>query len=80
MQPSDLEVLPATGDLYITDGANPKLLIMDAQGKPKALHHLSKSDFPQPEGISFSPSGELYLSSEGDKGSGLIARVEVAGE
>lgn len=78
MQPSDIDIHPTTGELYITDGANPKLLIIDAQGTPKALHHLSKSDFQQPEGITFTPNGELYISSEGGKGSGVIARVEVS--
>ena len=78
IQPSDIDIHPTTGDLYITDGANPKLLIMDARGTPKALHHLSKSDFEQPEGITFTPGGELYISSEGGNGAGVIARVEVS--
>jgi uncharacterized protein YjiK len=77
MQPSDLAVHPTTGDIYITDGANPKLLIMDANGKKKEVHPLSKSAFEQPEGISFTPDGELFISSEGGNGAGVIAKVEV---
>jgi len=80
MQPSEIAIHPTTGDLYITDGANPKLLIMDTSGSPKALHHLSKSDFKQPEGIAFTPGGELYISSEGGKGKGIIARVALAAD
>lgn len=67
IQPSDIDIHPITGDLYITDG-----------GTPKVVHRLSKSDFEQPEGITLTPNGELYISSEGDKGAGIIARVEVS--
>lgn len=77
MQPADIEVHPTTGDLYIIEGANPKLLIMDAKGNPKKLYTLSKSDFKQPEGIAFTPNGELYISSEGGNDAGILARVEI---
>lgn len=77
MQPSDLEVHPTTGDLYITEGASPKLLIMDAEGNKKHLYRLSTSDFPQAEGITFTPDGELFISNEGKGGSGTIVNVQV---
>lgn len=77
MQPSDIAVHPTTGDLYIVDGPRPKLLIMDAQGFSKKVYNLSKSDFKQPEGLSFTPAGELYISSEGGNGAGVLAKVEI---
>ena len=77
IQPSDLEVHPGTGDIYVVDGSNPKLLVMGQNGTKKGLYQLSDSDFTQPEGISFSETGELFISNEGKKGSGNILKVSV---
>ena len=78
MRPSDLAIHPATGDLYILDGEEPKLLIMGADGKHKKLLHMNKSDFHLAEGISFTPSGDMYISNEGPiLGKGNILKVEV---
>lgn len=78
LQPSDLAIHPLTGDLYILDGEHPRLLILNASGKPKLLHHLPKQDFALPEGITFSKKGELFISNEGKLlGSGNILKVEI---
>ncbi len=77
IQPSDLEVHPSTGDLYIVDGADPKLLVMDERGNKKNLYQLSDNDFMQPEGIAFSEAGELFISNEGRTGSGNILEVSI---
>jgi uncharacterized protein YjiK len=75
IQPSDLSVHPFTGDLYIIDGARPKLLVMDSMGRLKKLYRLSTTDFPQPEGIGFNKEGELFISNEGRGGVGTILKV-----
>jgi uncharacterized protein YjiK len=67
IQPSEIAVNPMNGYLYITDAMHPQLLIMDNTGKIKNLYALSKADFFQPEGITFSPAGDCYISSEGNK-------------
>ncbi len=67
IQPSEIEIHPVTGDIYIADGVRPQLLIMDNTGKIKALYALNKSEFIQPEGIMFTPPGELYIANEGNK-------------
>ena len=77
MQPSDIAIHPTTGDLYLVDGPRPKLLIMDPQGRPKNVFNIARSDFKQPEGLSFTPGGELYISSEGVDGAGVLAKVEI---
>ena len=77
IQPSDLDVHPLTGDIYIVDGADPKLLVMGADGTKKNLYQLSSSDFPQPEGMSFTNEGDLYISNEGRTGAGNILKVSV---
>jgi len=66
-RPSDMAINPTNGDIYFLEGTNPKLLIMDADGKLKNAYGLDKRLFRQPEGITFSPDGILYISSEGNK-------------
>jgi DNA-binding beta-propeller fold protein YncE len=75
LQPSAMAINPRTGEIYITDGGESTLLILDRSGKTKRFIQLDKSDFPQPEGLTVSPNGEVYISSEGAKGDGIIARV-----
>jgi uncharacterized protein YjiK len=77
MQPSEIEIHPTTGDLYISEGASPKLLVMDAFGNNRKLYTLSPADFPQAEGLAFSPQGELFVSNEGKTGKGTIVQVAI---
>lgn len=73
--PSDIAVNPTNGDIYILEGKNPRLLIMDKKGKLIRLHNLNKKSFPQPEGMTFGPDGTLYISNEGKKGTANIMEV-----
>ncbi|UII19682.1 SdiA-regulated domain-containing protein [Fulvivirga ligni] len=70
--PSGIDVHPKTGEMYIVDGKKSKLIIMDKQWKIKKMVKLSESQFPQPESITFSNSGTMYISNEGKKGSANI--------
>lgn len=78
IRPSDLVVHPSTGDIYVLEGTKPKLLILDASGKPKQIYKLKNSDFPQPEGINFNKKGELFISNEGRQHKGTILKVELS--
>ena len=62
--PGEIGVHPDTGAFYILDGSRPKLLITDRQGKTKQLFILNPKDFANPEGLTFSPDGTLYISNE----------------
>jgi hypothetical protein len=64
-QPSDLDISPATGILYIVDGTRVQLLRMRTNENIKDLTELDKEKFIQPEGITFTPSGELFIASKG---------------
>lgn len=76
-RPSDLAIHPKTKEIYVLEGTTPKLLILDADGNPKNAYALDKKMFPQPEGITFSPNGTLYISSEGTKDAhGTITQLE----
>jgi uncharacterized protein YjiK len=77
IMPSSIAINPVTNDLYITDGRKAKLLVLTADGGIKKLYSLNSSEFPQPEGITFKPSGELFIANEGPKQAGSILSVEV---
>jgi uncharacterized protein YjiK len=76
IMPSEIGIHPQTGELYITDGPNARLLVMSPGGEISKLLDLGKS-FEQPEGITFSPQGEVFISNEGSKEPGNILKVEV---
>ena len=77
ISPSDMDIHPVTGDIYILEGTKPKLLIMSPTGALLSLHELKGPDFSQPEGITFSPDGKMYISNEGNKKEGNILQVEL---
>lgn len=67
-KPSEIAINPASGEIYLTEGEDPQLLILKASGEAKTLYNLNHNDFPQPEGIAFDPEGNLYISNEGKPG------------
>lgn len=76
-RPSEVAIHPQTRDIYVLEGVNPKLLILDAKGRFKSIIRLDKDDFNQAEGLTFSPNGDLYISNEGKKESGNILKVHL---
>ena len=76
MNPSAIGIHPITNEYYITDGTKSGLLILDKEGNIKTILNLGKS-FAQPEGITFSPKGEIFISNEGTKQPGNIVKVSV---
>lgn len=67
IQPSEIDIHPLTGDIYVSDGVRSQMLVMDGAGKIKALYALNRTKLIQPEGIMFTPSGELFIANEGNK-------------
>jgi uncharacterized protein YjiK len=80
IMPSSIAINPVTNDMYITDGRKAKLLVLNADGVIKELYQLSNNEFTQPEGITFKPTGELFIANEGAKQAGNILHVEVSTE
>jgi len=64
-QPSGIAVHPLTGDIYIIGAVGNMLLVLDREGAIRAVVELRSSLFLQPEGICFSPSGDLFIANEG---------------
>jgi uncharacterized protein YjiK len=72
--PSGIAVHPIDGDVYIIASQGKKLLILTKEGTKKDLIELDDKLFLQPEGICFTPSGDLYISSEGNDKKGYILK------
>jgi SdiA-regulated len=68
LRPSAAAIHPVSKELYVIASLNDVLLIADASGKIKELFHLDSDLFKQPEGITFSPSGDMYISNEAKGG------------
>ena len=72
-KPSGIAVHPISGEFYVLASAGKKLLVLDENGNPKEQYNLNEDQFPQPEGICFTPNGDLIISSEGKNGQASIS-------
>ncbi len=73
-KPSGVAVHPLTQEVYMVASDGKKLLILSRQGEIRAAVALSPRMLKQPEGICFSPEGDLYISSEGRGEDGFILK------
>lgn len=65
-KPSGISVHPISGEVYVVSSVSGSLAVFNAAGEPVSIVPLDKDLFPQPEGITFMPDGDLLISSEGD--------------
>jgi uncharacterized protein YjiK len=77
LRPTEIGIHPLTGNIYVLEAKNPKLLILDSTGKPLKLYVFKEEQFSQAEGMSFSKEGELYISNEGDHEPGNILQISL---
>lgn len=78
--PSAVAVHPITGEVYILSAVESAIIIFSNDGEPKNLTRLRDSIFPQPEGIAFTPNGDLYISNEIDGDGGTILKFSQKNE
>lgn len=76
-RPSEIEIHPRSGNIYLLEGVNPKLLILDSTGRAQQLHVLKKEQFTQPEGIAFNSNGDLFISNEGGNQPANILKISL---
>ena len=72
-KPSGIAVHPTSYDIYVLASAGKKLLVFSENGKIKKQYNLNEDQFPQPEGICFTPQGDLIIASEGKNGKAAIS-------
>ncbi len=66
-KPSAIAVDPLTSDIYILASVGKLLVVLDVKYHIKAVYKLPPNLYAQPEGICFSPDGDLFISNEGKK-------------
>ncbi len=75
--PSGIAVHPLRPEVYVISSVGKTMAVLDYNsGQLRYLVKLDKSILPQPEGIAFDASGNLFLSSEGKKGEGMLLRFD----
>ena len=72
--PSGIAIHPFLNEIYIISSIKKMLMVLDRNGKVLDLKNLDNKLFLQPEGICFSPQGDLFISNEGRGGKGYILK------
>lgn len=75
LRPSAAAFHPITHELFILASVNHRLVIADSTGRVSRMFKLDKKVFKQPEGICFSPNGDLYISNEARTGNANIRKL-----
>jgi len=63
-KPSAGAINPKTGELFMISSVNKILVVADNDGKVKDVFQLDPKLFKQPEGLTFTPGGDLLISNE----------------
>lgn len=64
LKPSAAAIHPLTGELYILASVNRVLVILNKDHTVKNAYRISPALFKQPEGMTFTPKGDLIISNE----------------
>lgn len=73
-RPSGIAVHPFTKNIYIIAAVGKTLCVLSPTGKILRIEQFSEAIYPQPEGITFFPNGDLVIASEGDKGKLILLK------
>jgi uncharacterized protein YjiK len=75
-KPSAIAIHPLENRVYVLSANSRFLVVLNRDGTVFEAIALSPKVFRQPEGLCFSPEGEMYISSEGNGQAGYILRFE----
>ena len=64
LHPSAAAINPITKDLYIISSIQKLLIILNSKGEFKSFYKLNPALYKQPEGMAFTPKGDLIISNE----------------
>ena len=73
-KPSAASVHPITGKLFMIASIGKLILECSLDGKVQKAYKINPAQFPQPEGITFAPNGDMYISNEGLNGKATILK------
>ncbi|MES1226382.1 MAG: hypothetical protein ABUT20_63490 [Bacteroidota bacterium] len=72
--PSAAAIQPVQDKVYIITSIGKLLVIADKKGKVEEVYKLDPSLFNQPEGITFAPNGDMFISNEGGDGKATLLK------
>jgi len=64
LKASAAAINPINGDLYVVASVNKALIILDSAANFKKAYKLDPKIYKQPEGIAFTPDGDLIITNE----------------
>jgi uncharacterized protein YjiK len=73
-KPSSIAINPVTGDLFVLSSVLKVIVVLRVDGTIKDIFILDDRLLRQPEGLTFLPNGDLFISSEGAGGDAVLAR------
>ncbi len=76
-KPSGISIHPIDGEVYIISSVGKLLIVLNRSGKVQNVIELDPKIFRQPEGICFSPKGDMFISNEGQGGKGYILKFRI---
>lgn len=71
-KPSAAAIQPGTGKLFVIASVGKLIVILSKERKLEEVIRLDPLMYNQPEGMTFAPNGDLYISNEGGEG---VARI-----
>lgn len=72
--PSAAAIHPVLDKLYIVSSIGKLLVVTDKHGKVEETYKLEPALFKQPEGITFAPNGDMFISNEGGDGRATLLK------
>lgn len=75
-QPSGIAVNPITDNIYVLAHVGKLLIIVNQKSEIIGIQNLDRKIFHQPEGICFSPTGDLFISNEANGAKANILKFE----
>jgi hypothetical protein len=74
-KPSAAAIHPIEKKLYVLCSTGRLLFVCSLQGKVEKAWPLDTSLYMQPEGLTFAPNGDMYISNEGVEGKATILKL-----
>jgi uncharacterized protein YjiK len=76
-RPSAMSIHPISHEIYVLSSLNNLIAVLTPAGSLRKIIELKGDAFLQPEGLAFTPDGQLYISNEGKGGKANIIHVNL---
>ncbi len=76
--PSGLAISKTNGNIFMVDGRQGGLMVMDTKGNIVEVYKLDAKDFAQAESITFDDEGNIFISSEAGKEKAHISQIKIS--